>query len=96
MAGKSGVVAFVWLTEETYPRFLEVIADRQRFTDRFEGWRQIAQRQFDDLRARGLNLVKVPVDPDEMAAWCRAKGRAVDRDGRAAFAAFKLAEDYNR
>ena len=95
-AGMSGPIAFVWLTEAAYPRFLEVIADRERFTDRFEDWRRIAQRRFDDFRARGFDPVKVPVDPDEMLAWCQAKGRAVDSNGRAAFANFKLAESYDR
>ena len=95
-SGMSGPIAFVWLTEATYPRFLEVIADRQRFTDSFEDWQRIAQRRFDDFRARGFDPVKVPVDPDEMLAWCRANGRAVDSNGRSAFANFKLAEGYGR
>lgn len=90
-AGMSGPIAFVWLTEAAYPRFLEVIADRERFTDRFEDWRRIAQRRFDDFRARGFDPVKVTVDPEEMLAWCQANGRAVDSNGRAAFANFKLA-----
>ena len=81
---------FRGLTEAAYPRFLEVIADRERFTDRFEVAR-IAQRRFDDFRARGFDPVKVTVDPEEMLAWCQANGRAVDSNGRAAFANFKLA-----
>jgi hypothetical protein len=92
----SGPIAFVRLAEDTYPRSLEVIADRERFTDSYGDRRRIAQRRFDDFRARGFDPVKVPVDPDEMLAWCRAKGRAVDSNGRAAFANFKLAEGYGR
>lgn len=92
----SGRVAFGWYTAHTYPRFLEVIADRERFSDDFETWRKIAQRQFDGLRAQGLAVEKVPIDPDEMLAWCRAQGRAVDAHGRSAFAAFKLMKKNDR
>lgn len=95
-SGMSGPIAFVWLTEATYPRFLEVIADRQRFADDFEGWRERAQRQVDTLRARGVSVEKVLIDPDELLAWCRANGRAVDTDARAHFAALKLMEKNRR
>ena len=91
-AGMAGPISFMWLTKASYPRFLEVITDRQRFTDRYEDWERIAQRRFDDFRARGFDPVKIVVDPDEMLAWCRANGRAVDSNGRSAFANFKLAQ----
>ena len=52
-----------------------------------------AEHQFKVLRSHSLNVVKVVVDPEELAEWCIAKGRAVDADSRSQFAALKLVDE---
>ena len=86
-------IAFVWFEEKRYFRLLEVVFDRHRFADTFEDWRNIAEHQFKVLRSHSLNVVKVVVDPEELAEWCIAKGRAVDADSRSQFAALKLVDE---
>lgn len=90
-------IAFVWFAKESYPRLLEVVSDRQRFSDTFEDWRDAAEHRFELLRTHSLDVVKVVVDPEELLKWCIAQGRAVDAKSRSQFAALKLVnEDRHR
>lgn len=76
-------VPFVWWRPDTYGRAREICAERDT-PETFKEWRKAAQKTFDSLRAQGLPVVKVLVDPEELLTW--AGGRAIDAQLRAQFA----------
>jgi hypothetical protein len=44
------------------------------------------------LERRGVQVIKIDVDPDEMLRWCCQQGLHVDARGRGAFTEHKLHE----
>ena len=83
-----------WFRADTWPRLLEIAGDREELFDRFEDWEKYAEARFAELKAEGVPVEKVYIDPDELLAWCRARGRKVEAGERAEFAAFVLAQHY--
>lgn len=79
------IFAFCWVEREDYPRFVAVSADRMPAT--YDDWLRRVEPRVEQLKATGSEPIKVSVDPDAMAAWCRGNGRKVDTNGRAAYAA---------
>lgn len=75
-----------WWRPDTYPRLLDICADRKDLFPRFEEWRENAQKHFDELFAQGVPVVKVVIDPEELLAWAKAQGRDIDGKARAEFA----------
>jgi hypothetical protein len=50
-------------------------------------WLHTAEQAVADLRSNGVLAMKVPLEVEEAAAWCRKQRRAFDSAGRAAFVA---------
>jgi len=77
----------LWLTPANYDRAVALSDDGMPAS--YEAWREKIDRVIGGLPA-GVEVVRVEVDPDEVAAWCRANGRKVDTNSRSAFAAAYL------
>jgi hypothetical protein len=84
-------VGIAWFTAESWPRLLEIAADRDDLPPNFEAFERRAGERFDRHVANGLPLEKVLIDVDALAAWCRELGMPVDNPSRSAFAALTLA-----
>src|SRR5262245_40151965 len=83
-------VAIAWYAPEQWERIKQVVADPQNFEESHAEWEVSFQRGMHYLSDLGYDVHKVPVDVDELLAWCAAEGRPVDGDARSAFAADKL------
>ncbi len=81
-------VAVPWFTAQSWPRLLEVAADRADLPQTFEGFLQRAGERFDRHVANGHALEKILIDVDELIAFCIALGRPIDSRARAVFAAY--------
>lgn len=79
-------VPFAWWRPDNYARVLEISVDKENLWPTFREWRNAAQKGFDQLRADGLPVVKVMIDPEELLKWATAEGRAIDGKARAEFA----------
>lgn len=83
--GKPVVVAVLWPDESNYARLCAVSTDQLPPT-LAEFRHQMALRAV----ARQLteaDFFRITFDPDELARWCRASGRAVNSEDREAYAA---------
>ena len=76
-----------WFTREQYGKLLKVAADRATMLPTFEEFERIAGQRFDQHKAQGAPVEKVLIDADKFAGWCLAKGRPIDADARAEYAA---------
>jgi hypothetical protein len=84
-----------WFTAESWPRLLEIAADRSVLPDTFEEFERVAGARFNALAAAGHPLEKIVLDVaavDRLADWCRELGRPVDADARSVFATVALTE----
>jgi hypothetical protein len=53
-----------------------------------KGWRQKAQRLQESAEADGLTVIRIALDPQQFADWCRDAGVDPDSKERAQYAVF--------
>ena len=58
--------AIAWLRKEDWPRWLEL---DPLFQPDYQIWLRRMEAMYADLQAKGVNVVKVEVLPDEFIAW---------------------------
>lgn len=82
----SPVIGLPWYTRESYARLREQMADGAALPADYDVWRQSAEQNETVGRASGLSIVRVPIEPEPFAEWCRAKGLSPDGKARQQFA----------
>lgn len=82
-------IGVLWLHPKDYARFREICgAD---VDDTYEAWRDRIEGKLKALTARGIEVERVLIDPDEFLTWCQAKGQQPNGEARAAYPAYLLA-----
>ncbi|MEW6440006.1 MAG: hypothetical protein AB1640_03645 [bacterium] len=76
-----------WYSAEQWPLLRDVSVDRDVLEETHSEWLAFAEELFAALTEKGISAVKVPVDVNELVAWCRDRGLRVDGAARADFAA---------
>lgn len=79
-------VAAAWLLKEDWARWQEIDGELPAY----ERWLAKINQGMADAAKRGVEVEKVTVDPDVFVEWCRAEGKPIHRDSRAAYAAAQL------
>ncbi len=92
---KKHVMGVGWYRKDQWDRLLEISADADDLEDAYEKWLEQAEVKFEQLRQEGVNVVKTPVDVNELLEWCQSHGRPVDGKARAAFVLEKVREKYS-
>ncbi|HEY8380941.1 MAG TPA: hypothetical protein VIL09_02205 [Microvirga sp.] len=82
----SPVIGLPWYARESYARLREQMADGAALPADYDVWRQSAEQNETVGRASGLAIVRVPIEPEPFAEWCRAKGLSPDGRARQQFA----------
>ena len=79
-----------WFDREQWQRLREVAADPERLEESYEAWVAMAERAIRRLEAAGMLIERVPVDAEELIAWCKDRARPIDSSARAEFVARQL------
>ncbi|MCB1510056.1 MAG: hypothetical protein KDJ36_04075 [Hyphomicrobiaceae bacterium] len=80
-----------WFREEDWPRWLEIDPN---FQPDYQHWLSRSEHALRDLAAKGMNVKKVMMDPDEFLAWCKKHGYASDaQNTRAMYVSLAAAGD---
>ena len=79
------IVGLAWYEPSQWSRLLELADDRDALEDTYEQWRQSAANTMVTFATQGVILRPVAIDPDEVAAWCRERGRPFDGAARSEF-----------
>ncbi|HEV2560128.1 MAG TPA: hypothetical protein VGU45_16015 [Microvirga sp.] len=74
-----------WYTRESYPRIRAMMNDDGTLAPTYDAWRMAAENNEGEARRVGIEVVRVPLEPEVFAAWCEEQGRPLDRAGRVAF-----------
>ena len=80
------VMAVAWLRERDWQRWQSI--DDQLLP--YEGWLRKTESLIVQAERGGTRVVKILVDPDSFVAWCKASGKAINRQSRALYAAAEL------
>ena len=75
-----------------WPKLLTAAADREVLEDTYDEWVAFYNSTVSKLGAAGGTWVRVPIDVDELVAWCVQQGRTLNGAARAEFTALKTRE----
>ncbi len=75
-----------------WPKLLAAAADREVLEDTHDEWVAFYNSTVAKLGAAGGRWVQVPIDVDELVAWCVQQGRPLNGATRAEFTALKTRE----
>lgn len=75
-----------------WPRLLAAAADREVLEDTHDEWVAFYNSTVAKLGGAGGKWVRVPIDVDELVAWCVQQGRPLNGAARAEFTALKTRE----
>src|SRR5688500_9136786 len=87
---RNAPIGITWLRKDQYGRLRAASADSRTVHATYEEWEDEAKRTLRQLRGLGREVLPVPVELDELIAWCRAGQRALDAGARAEFTSLKL------
>jgi hypothetical protein len=80
-------VAFAWYTPQEWARLRATADDQQALDDNYEAWLASAEEAMSSLQARGVDVVRFPIDVSAAAAWARGEGRPFNSSARADYVA---------
>ena len=76
------MIGFIWYKRENYDRLLAMFDDRDNLPATYDEWLVRAECGRKDQESKGVRVLCVDIDPDEFAAWCKAKGMKPDSKAR--------------
>jgi hypothetical protein len=88
--GQPSVVGIAWYRREQWNRLREISSDRDELEETYDEWVGNAVKALENLRAAGMDPVKVDVDSEDLLEWCRGKERPVNGQSRSSFVAEKV------
>jgi hypothetical protein len=75
-----------WYAGEEWNRLREISVDAHELEETHAEWEAAATKALADMAAQGMVPERIDVAVDDLEAWWRAEGCAVDGSARAAFA----------
>ncbi len=86
-------VGLPWYAAEHYEALRANLADGGALPPHYETWRIATEQMEQVVRQSGIEVLRVPIEPDVFAAWCAREGAAPDASARARYAAEAIATD---
>jgi len=78
------VVPFV--SREDYSELLRIVEDNDSFPADYDSFLQLYDNMMKDYQKAGLNMIKININPSELAEWCRSQNRNIDMKARTDYA----------
>ncbi len=86
-------VGLPWYEPENYEALRALLADGAKLPPVYEVWRIATTQMEQEVQRSGVDVVRVPIEPDAFTAWCEQNGRAADATARSHYAAEVIARD---
>lgn len=85
-----------WYHRRDYPALLNLFADAASFPASYDDWLSRAQDLERQVKRTGGRVIRVYVDPESFAQWCRQTGHPLNASGRVAFSSAVAARTISR
>lgn len=85
-------VGIPWYRRETYAAVRARMVDADVLPETFEKFLYSALKIEKQIRAKGVPTIRVDLDTEEFAAFCRERGLHLNAEGRSTYASFVAAE----
>ncbi|MGE0153218.1 MAG: hypothetical protein AB7R90_11425 [Reyranellaceae bacterium] len=79
-------LALPWYDRQDWSALHELFVERDSMPFDYDTWKQRALRAERRYRKKGYEVVRVTVTPQDLQAWCRRSGRAINLNARHEFA----------
>ncbi len=80
------VIGIAWFKDElTYGKALAMFMDSKDMPASYDAWRAIVGRQCAEIKAAGNIALRVDIEPEAFADWCRVQGFKPDAVARTSF-----------
>ena len=86
-------IAIPFFTEKQWSAARSVMEDGATFHDSYAEFVQRVLQAETRLRSQGKATIRVNIEPDTFARWCRERGRKIDSESRSLYAAFIAAKN---
>ncbi|MGU3557966.1 hypothetical protein [Methylobacterium radiotolerans] len=87
-------VGLPWYAPHQYQALRTSLADGAKLPPDYETWRIATEQMEREVQRSGVEVVRVPIEPEIFAAWCERAGLPRDAAARARYAAAALAADW--
>jgi hypothetical protein len=78
-------IGVAWYRPEDWERLRQLCPDREQMHHRYEDWQTEAKRAERAMKHDGYTVLRVVIDPDELAGWCAIRGLTPTPDVRAQY-----------
>jgi len=86
-------VGLPWYTLENYPALRTSLDDGAKLPPLYDTWRIATEQMEQEVQRSGVEVVRVPIEPNTFAAWCARNGGQSGGAARSRYAAEILEED---
>ena len=86
-------VGLPWYSLENYQPLRTSLADGSKLPPLYDTWRIATEQMEREVQQSGVEVVRVPIEPNAFASWCACDGSSSDGAARARYAAEVLAAD---
>lgn len=85
-------VPLPWYSAEHYDTLRRSLSDGAKLPARYETWRVSTEQIEREVQRSGVEVVRVPIEPEAFKAWCERTGSTNDGAARSRYAAEAVAE----
>lgn len=85
-------VGLPWYAPEDYEALRQRLADGAKLPPAYETWRIATEQMEREVQRSGVEVIRIPIEPDAFAAWCTQDGSPSDSAARSRYAAEALAK----
>lgn len=83
-------VGLPWYEAQQYEALRAILADGAALPTDYEAWRIATEQVEREVQRSGVEVVRVPIEPDRFAAWCERHGTEPDAAARVRYADVEL------
>ncbi|GJE56951.1 hypothetical protein [Methylobacterium thuringiense] len=84
-------VGLPWYNPEHYEALRRSLSDGEKLPARYETWRVSTEQVEREVQRSGVEVVRVPIEPEAFKAWCECTGSTYDGAARSRYAAEAVA-----
>ena len=86
-------VGLPWYSLESYQALRTSLDDGAKLPPLYDTWRIATEQMEQEVQRSGVEVVRVPIEPNAFAAWCARNGGQSGGAARARYAAEAIATD---
>ena len=79
---KRPIIGVAWYKKDQWNRLLDISEDASELEETFEEWKSNALKKIKSIEKQGAIVEKIPVDTEELLAWCNTFRLSVNSRSR--------------